>query len=419
SAYKSYGTRIASTLNFHLPINTMNLTKQQTKKNRKVNHKKGPEQNFHKEWQRVQNLQKQLDKLKQTIIDTKEKVSAVVKNSESEKLQADGLLCERLIGFVSKKSIPDYLRVELIEWVISIIYKLETNPFVEHNNTLALKQQLEEKLRQLDLNEVEKHRKKLLKKGFSEQQIDEMESLARQADEALKARMQGKDSDIPPEIEDIFEELFGNFEETSMEDDEFGFADDADAFAYEEQYYDDIQQEEARLKQKDNELAKLLKATPINQLFRKISRAIHPDLESDEDKKRQKHEQMASLIQAREQKDIPKILNMYMQYVGELPEGLFQGNFDKLTKILKYQSEKLREEKSRIIEEDPVTNWIYNTFYDKNDQAMQRRIKVYINENKDYTRIVTKSLQTLTSIAKLRPFLEQRHCRPMEPDELY
>ena len=227
------------------------------------------------------------------------------------------------------------MREELVEWVGEIIMRLATNPFVQYSHTDALRQLMDEQIHQLELNDSEKHRKKLLKKGFSEEEIDHMENINRQANEAIQARLKGEEAEIPEEIKDLFEEFFADFENDAINT-PFDAVDDNtddDPFsAYQERFQEYVNQEDAKQKQKDSELSKLLKATPISQLFRKISRAIHPDLESDEALKQQKHEQMAKLIQAREQKDIPTILNMHLQHVGALPEGLFEGNFEKLTK---------------------------------------------------------------------------------------
>jgi len=47
---------------------------------------------------------------------------------------------------------------------------------------------------------------------------------------------------------------------------------------------------------------------------------------------------MTELIAARDNKDIIKIIAMYTEHVGEAPLDLFDGDYDKMTILLKYQA---------------------------------------------------------------------------------
>jgi len=292
----------------------MNLPekKKQPKNRKKPKQKNKEEALFQKEWERVQNLQKKNQKIREILQSAFDTVSVEVRDSEYERQVLTKQLCEKLIPFVSKKTLPDYLREELMDWVQSLIYGLSANPFVNDVNLDVLGERMEQELSQLDANEKEKHERKLLKKGFTQEQIDEMNEFTQKMDEAIAAKARGEDGDIPPEIEDLFEDLFGEFDLEEGEN-PFDIPDDDSFYGEQEHMYDEQMKFAEQEKNTQNELNQLLKATPIAQLFRKISRVIHPDLEKDENKKGERHEQMAKLIQAREQKDIPTILNMYSE----------------------------------------------------------------------------------------------------------
>jgi len=348
----------------------MNLPekKKQPKNRKKPKQKNKEEALFQKEWERVQNLQKKNQKIREILQSAFDTVSVEVRDSEYERQVLTKQLCEKLIPFVSKKTLPDYLREELMDWVQSLIYGLSANPFVNDVNLDVLGERMEQELSQLDANEKEKHERKLLKKGFTQEQIDEMNEFTQKMDEAIAAKARGEDGDIPPEIEDLFEDLFGEFDLEEGEN-PFDIPDDDSFYGEQEHMYDEQMKFAEQEKNTQNELNQLLKATPIAQLFRKISRVN----------------------------------------VGELPEGLFQGNFDKLTKLLKFQSEKLRQENLEIIQEDPVKQWVYETFYDKNKKAMQRKISVYIQNNRQAVETLGRVVKDITSIKKLRPYLEERY----------
>lgn len=394
----------------------MNQLKTSKRNNpKKRNKAEKHEERFQKEWERVQNFKKKNQNLRKELDQLFEKTASEIRESEERRLQSLTFLTGKLISFVSKKSIPDYLRDELLGWIHQNIDIVEANPFVSSIDTRPIGEYLNEQIDLLQENEREKAEKKLLKQGVTPEMLEEIKQQAEemaQQHEELEAEQEAEDA----LNEDIFEDLFKEFEQQGGMDDLFESKEEAEAF------WEAFNNAQSQFKSKDAELDKLLKATPINALFRKIARALHPDLETDEHQKRLKHDQMTQLVQAREEKDIPTIINMYINHVGELPEGLFAGNFEKMTELLKHQNEKLREEFHEILEENPVKAWLYDNFSSKNEQEFKRRVRKFNKENEEIADAVSALALDLTSIQRLRFHLDGRaaaQIRMMEMEDQY
>lgn len=81
---------------------------------------------------------------------------------EIKKLEAFNQLAVTLIPFFSKKTLPEYLREELHEWIQSLIYSVDiANPFADKIDTSATEALMREHLRQHTQDTDEKVLKKM------------------------------------------------------------------------------------------------------------------------------------------------------------------------------------------------------------------------------------------------------------------
>ncbi len=347
-----------------------------------------------KEWQRVQKLGQKNVTLMEEIETFYDDFLNEISRSERELLDVTYTLTQNLIGHLSKKTLPEYLRLVLMEWTEELFDELHARPFSDQLSLGELEEKLVAQMDTLAKSEEQKLIKKLKREGYTEEDIAEFQSNVEGF--ATGAAPDGFDEDLD---DDLLDELFREFESA-----EAPFVDEEDD--YFEQIFEAQRQQE---RQEEQDLNKLLKATPINTLFRKIAKALHPDLEQNEAKKTEKHILMSQVIQARDEKDIPSLLGYYQQYVGELPKGFFEGNFEKLTKILKHQTQKLKQQRHAILSESGVKGAIFDRYKCKTPQATKKSIQQYIKINQNLIRIRNKELQATQSLAKLRPVLEEKH----------
>lgn len=365
----------------------------QKKKKRKISNT--PEAQFQREWVRVQNFKKQNEQLKLRLDTLAETVRVQVHDSEVQRMERLYSLSVHLVGFVTRRTLPDYLRNELFGWINEHFTEMEHNPFIDMSDKLGqLNQIMHQQCAHLDAYEQEKYEKKLIKEGITLEEIDEAKQHIHESMEAVLN--EPEDANDLFENEDMFADLFKEFAEEE-EEEEDGF--------WEHLFDEETQHSE---KSKEQELEQLLKATPVNTLFRRIAKKLHPDLEPDEQRKAEKHRLMSDLVHARDQKDISTIIQMYSTHVGELPDGFFEGNFEKLTNLLKYQLERLKSEKDDIFACAPQKAFIYEMFNGKNERAIQNNIAQFLRENEKRCASIVTAQAHITSVASLRLYLEDR-----------
>lgn len=375
----------------------MNIAKS---KNQKKKRKKqlSVEEKFQREWQRVQNLQRSNANLQRKMADFAQQVSKQIEDKEQLFCTVRAAQTERLIQFIPKKTLAEYQRQQLIFWIQSNIEEIASNPFSNHKDITYLSELLVDNFESHEKNQFEKWEKKY--DNMDEGDDAHIDNTASKKDHSKKSASYTEDQHV--ENMDMFEELFADFEDDDQDEniDEFF----QEFFEEEFSHFDELTQKQ---QEEENALSKLLKSTSINKLFRRVAKALHPDLEQNEIAKEEKHKLMAELIEARENKDITKIIDMYTKYIGEAPLELFNGDYEKMTILLKHQIERLQEEKQNIIEENSNEAIIYQRFHRSSEAKTKNEIRQHIknlDEQIDSTRELTHEL---TSLKKIKPILQQ------------
>lgn len=358
----------------------------------------GPEARFQREWERVGNLRKRNDKLRAEMDAVLARVRERVLPAELESQATLSALNQRLIEFLSRKTLPEYLRAELIDWIDENLTQMQANPFCPADISAQLAA-LDAQFANLRAMKIEKLEKKLKQHGFTEQELQQIR------EEAIHITSPQKQP-----MDDMFEELFEEVEQGADAADEEADGEEDDWLR---EY---LRQQQARLELRETQLEQLLKATPINGLFRRIARELHPDREIDPTRKLAKHELMTRLIVARDEKDVATIISMYIEHVGEVPEGLFNGDFDKLTELLRHQADKLREEERRIYEENPARARVYEIFDSKNEAELANKVNKYLKALRGFNAWLAQQTASLTSVQRLRAALDERARNNMMDD---
>lgn len=371
--------------------------------------KKTPESLFYDALDRLKRIESQNNKVQENLTALITRVTPQIEPYELKKYHAITMLTLKLIPFLSKKTLPEYMRRVLHEWILDNMQALSYNPFHEKIDTTVIDILLQENIQKLQQNESEKFLKRLAKQGHSAEELAEAEELVNalnnsdSLDEFLKqTAKEFQDSDI--DEDDMFDfdddSLFGDESiDNDLHDEDF------DTHDYDNDWPEDNQAAQ------DAELAHLIKGTSINKLFRKIARAMHPDLEQDENKKREKHDQMARLLEAREQKDVAYILQLYTQIFGQLPGNFPQTDFAKLTKIINIKIEHAKQQKDDIIHSNPFHSAFHEWFSAPTKQKEALNIKDFIRESEEECYAYMELMHKITSIASLRNYLEMRIAR--------
>ena len=385
-------------------MNTPSLSKKQKKKAPKAN----PEQQFNDALERHQRFAALNEKFEQEMLSLIDRVSPQIEPAEVNKYQQLYRLTQKLIPFFSKKSLPEYLREALYEWIDENLTHLSNNPYSHQFDLEALIAELSQHCEQHLDNRQEKKLKQLANHGVPEEEIEVLRDIGSRARKAkspeefaelLKEVLQD-DSDDAAE-EDLFESLFETDPNSTFANFEHEYDDDT-----ERSFYDDI--DDALNNKQSSSLDRHFKASNINKLFRKIARTLHPDLEQNEALKAEKHQQMCRLIDARDNKDIAYILQAYKTTFGKLPDTFPDEDYIQLTKIIKQMTERLSENKWEILSEIPFGHIYYEVFYHKKPQKEVSAIREHIKMQEDTAREYQALRAEIKNIPTLKAFLQTK-----------
>ncbi len=381
-------------------------------KHRNKASKTTPADKFNEALKRLARFQDQNRRFAEEIDALVARVTPKIEQCEVEKFSAYKDLATTLIPFFSKKTLPEYLREELHDWINESLFIANNHPFSHKIDLSDADSLLEEHITQHFDNKNEKLLKKLKKEGAPE---EELEAAAEMFDRFKNASPE--ELDVMRDA--LFEEIFGSAAEDLEEslnatEDMFGDNEsffDSDFNEHDIPFGDDMFEESVNegISPEGDILQNLINETSVNKLFRRIARQIHPDLEQDDASKQAKNQQMGRLIQAREEKDIATILNMHIEVFGAAPTDLPESDFPKLTKLINFQIEKVKAEKYELLQEKPFNSVFYDWFYAKTPKAEARRVQDFITESKEETKALRRVAKDITSITTLRNYLENRY----------
>lgn len=368
---------------------TLSTTSRGNKK-RKPKGRISPQEAFQREWRRVQNLQA---KNRNMTADIDELVATVSPQIEAvERALADALYdqTEKILTFMGRKSLPKWCKYELMDWLDNNVSIMQSMPFAGHLDFEALYEILAARV-ESDVS------------GQANSGCDDSDSSVKP-----EGNKPFNSDENDPAIDDMFEELSAEFEtQDDGEESSNDFQEDRDNHWRE--YFDQQDQDEAGVnKDREKQFDKLLRASNINKMFRKIARILHPDKEPDPEKKELRHQQMSELLKARDEKDIAALFALYDQHIGTSPLEELGEDIESATKILQYQVQQLRDEQNNYVPKSIVEAFIFEHFYGKSPRALNAALRKHKTEIKELTENQIAINGAMTSIKAIKPLLEER-----------
>jgi len=349
------------------------------------------EKRFEGAWQRVVDQQEQNDRLHADVQAFARETQTRIEDAEHAFMDAMYSASLHLLSFFSRKSLTQWQRRTLIDWVSQYLEIMEDSPFGSHLDLGHIRRLLTEALASAypnlpDLPGHQEEDSSFAEFGFSP--FDE----------------EGAED---PLIDELFQKLFTKFEQANAAGGAGRNRHQANAQgaffrqnrAQEQRVYEQQQKEIQAVKQ-------LMKSSSMNDLFRKVAGVLHPDKEPDETARQEKNRLMTELIQARDTHDIPRLLAFYTEYVGQSPLEELGGSLTSVIRLLERQYYRLCAEKERFLIEDPLANTLYRRFHKKTPEATKRAINRHLKETHEQTNALLALPQEITSLNKLKPYLE-------------
>lgn len=356
----------------------MPLAKTKQRKGRKRSQSR-----FEREWQRVKNFEKRNIRLEKDIDILVDSVSNKIGDVEADLCTTLHHQTQHLLSFLQRKSLAQWQRIELMEWIDENLSQLSANPFSKDINVHELFAEFQKAI------EVFAGHRNITMSDPSDQ-VDEPEQ--------RETKHDSKASRPESFTEDMFEELF---EEFDKDQDDF----EPDFFSNSEEEHQEYEETEPALEP----LKKLMKTGSIRSIFRRLAKKLHPDLASEDNEKEKMHHEMSALVEARDNNDIFTLFTLYEKHIGESPLKEVADNMEDVINLLKAHAERLEEERFEIIYKDPIKAQIYEKFNTSTKNALHKKISTHIKSIRESIDEEKEITLTTTSIKKLKPYLEARY----------
>lgn len=288
-------------------------------------------------------------------------------------------LTGKLITFAGRKSLSDWHRRELDEWLRDLIER----------RLSAVDREVAERLR-----------------------LDYRQAIARSMDlsvEELIAAFEAEAEAVePPFGEHDSAESADDQAEDPWQEDLFGFEDvdppgegfDTDRDSNGPDWLDDEKEAGVSRTVMDGSWAK--------GLFRRAAQALHPDREADPERREVKQRRMSELLSARKHGDVMAMLAIYADSVCDadilVPEHEMSGICD----ALEHQLAELEREKQEYIYSHPVRHLVFELFYHGTKKTRQRRIQEWEQELASESAHLRDLLGYLRNLNCLKQVLEDR-----------
>ena len=273
-------------------------------------------------------------------------------NSEHDRKQLPALiaLADKLTTFSGRKSLSDWHRDELLDWLRELIL-MRIAP-LEPETAERLRVQYEETMAALS---------GMTREEAIEQVRAQQEETEHQAQQLYEEQFAEEDE---PE-EDIFQ------------DDLFGFDDippqpeDAEPRAgHDNPFADTWPPEEANINITDSAWLK--------GLFRRAAQALHPDRETDPEQRHHKQQQMKELLRARKHNDVMHMLTIYSEAIGEHDIQIAEAEMQTICALLEQQIEELEFEQMEYVESHPERSFAHAVLYASSKKKRAQRLQEWI-----------------------------------------
>lgn len=166
----------------------------------------------------------------------------------------------------------------------------------------------------------------------------------------------------------------------------------------------------------DEKISSLEDKLSIDRLFRQLAKVLHPDREQDEARRAEKHQLMSQCLEARQNKDIDRLLELYCEHVGELPEGITDDSHEELITALELQLKQLQLELRQQRFGDALQTQIVERYADSDNSRTQHRIAQHAKELDRVIRENERTIKHLKTDEGFQRALEER--RAIELDRM-
>ena len=308
---------------------------------------------------------------------------------------------EHLIRFLSKKSLTDKQRNELLGWVSDDIDYLATHLFSEGIDVADLREQINTELTLLTES---------LDQAVDEESIVE---LANMLDEMFDGEMQFNREELieiiknPALIQEHVQRFHEKMNEEEIEKDDYseefdqGFEEDFD-YQYNRSFSKRNSKEELGI------LEKLFKGSQLNKMYKRLAAKLHPDKESDATKKAIKHDLMQQLASARENKDVFTLLTLYHEHIDDDSFNFDAETLAAIEALLSKKVSELNAELKALKSADTPEAIVWEHFHGRSNKITTENIATHTERLEDEIMSINQFIVSTSTLKALKTELNTR-----------
>ena len=321
-----------------------------------------------------------------------------------EKRQAEQIArqVEHITGFISRKSLTEMQRNELLDWISSDIDYLDSHPFAENIDTSCLRQQVNSELSQLT---------KKNEHPIDDESIAQLQSMLDDLFDGDMPLERDELIDILKNPESIEKHIKKAHENREEKENIFGDEQDQPEDRFEENYFHE-EYEEHIGKHDTKVLEKLFKGSQLNKMYKRLASKLHPDKENDVDKKERMHTLMQQLVSARKNKDVFTMLTLYHDHIDDDSFNFDAETITAIESLLEQKVSELNYELRQLKSDNTLEGIVWNRFKGRSNTITTQNIQNHITQlteeadNINHFILKTKTVKILQVELSVR--IEQR-----------
>lgn len=357
---------------------------------------------FHRTWQELEKLEAKIAKKTADMGTLYTRFQTDILPLEIEHCRLVYQQVERLNGFMGRKSLSDWQRELLGDWIDEDCRYLESNPFRGELDLTALTLDFQAQVAKHLSPETVAEQCDYLAQEFKEKLgIDVPDELLQQlviSPDKIEEFVQSwfeQQSDQAPTAAGR-EDATGNADELYEDDADDAFDDDG----FESPYHQPMSPHEQA------KLDELFGKSSLKQLYRKLALALHPDREPDETLREQKTRLMGELSRAWEHKDMFTLLQLAHAHLPSSESLLSEENLAVINPLLKLR---LRQQTMEFYTRmEGVQGMVSQRFKGRSKKATEQAFVEHLTSLEQDIAAITARLATMTSLVALKAELALR-----------
>ena len=367
-----------------------------------------PAQVFQFRWEKIEKLTAQVAKAKVKYDQIIERFQNELLPFEQEQSQVQYQLIEKLFTFVSKKSLTQTQRLELLDWIEEILESLLSSPFRNGIDVNKLQQQLTH----IRLNDLD-----------TEDQADALNEIRSQLKDHFNLNIEFTDAELMaflanPELilqhmvkqatNDEQDDLDDNF--VDEEDDLFG-DETTDFFEQHSSNKKSEQQNRGRRFEQAKKSELFISKGTMNRCYKKLANIFHPDKAQNQQDKDKFHQLMISASKAKKNNDAFTLFSMYQEYVNDKDFAFAENELVQFNEVLQAKVNKLEDEKNEYLYGlgHDFNSHIVRRFKSRSKKELEGKFSEHLNGLQNYIGDIKQTIADIKTLKVVKEILNARY----------